>query len=192
MKRRGNIYIVSAPSGAGKSTLCRELLKSYPDITYSISHTTRSPREGEKDGVDYHFVSRKAFEERIEKNMMAEWAEVHGNYYGTSIETLKDSAAKGVDVLLDIDVQGAKQLCEKMPECITVFIMPPSMEELLARLEKRGTDTPETISRRMQNAQGEMAESGFYQHVIVNDDLKAAVASFESVVASCRGLEGGK
>ncbi|MCG8470866.1 MAG: guanylate kinase [Desulfobacterales bacterium] len=192
MKRRGNIYIVSAPSGAGKSTLCRELLKSYPDITYSISHTTRSPREGEKDGVDYHFVSRKAFEERIEKNMMAEWAEVHGNYYGTSIETLKESAAKGVDVLLDIDVQGAKQLCEKMPECITVFIMPPSMEELLARLEKRGTDTPETISRRMQNAQGEMAESGFYQHVIVNDDLKAAVASFESVVANCRGLEGGK
>ena len=192
MKRRGNIYIVSAPSGAGKSTLCRELLKSYPDITYSISHTTRSPREGEKDGVDYHFGSRKAFEERIEKNMMAEWAEVHGNYYGTSIETLKESAAKGVDVLLDIDVQGAKQLCEKMPECITVFIMPPSMEELLARLEKRGTDTPETISRRMQNAQGEMAESGFYQHVIVNDDLKAAVASFESVVANCRGLEGGK
>lgn len=186
MTRRGNIYIVSAPSGAGKSTLCQELLREYPEITYSISHTTRAPREGEKNGVDYHFVSREAFVERIDKGLMAEWAEVHGNYYGTSLETLEESAAKGMDVLLDIDVQGAESLCEKMPECITVFIMPPSMEELRARLDKRGTDSAETIEKRMKNAEGEMAKRDLYQHVIVNDDLETAVGEFVSVVKEAR------
>ena len=186
MKRRGNIYIVSAPSGAGKSTLCRELLKVYPDITYSISHTTRAPRTGEVDGVDYHFIAKEGFQERIEKGLMAEWAEVHGNYYGTSLETLEASVVKGIDVLLDIDVQGARQMCEAMPECVTLFIMPPSVEELLARLEKRGTDTPETIEKRMKNAVGEMNQSDFYRHVIVNDDLDDAVAAFVAVVKGCR------
>ncbi len=186
MKRRGNIYIVSAPSGAGKSTLCRELLTVYPEITYSISHTTRAPRAGEQDGVDYHFVTKEGFQERIEKGLMAEWAEVHGNYYGTSIETLEASVANGVDVLLDIDVQGARQMCEAMPECVTIFIMPPSMDELLSRLDKRGTDTPETIEKRMNNAVGEMQQRDFYQHVIVNDDLDDAVAAFVAVVKGCR------
>lgn len=186
MKRRGNIYIVSAPSGAGKSTLCRELLEVYPDITYSISHTTRAPRAGEVAGVDYHFISKEGFQERIEKGLMAEWAEVHGNYYGTSLETLEASVSKGIDVLLDIDVQGARQMCEAMPECVTIFIMPPSVEELLARLEKRGTDTPETIEKRMKNATGEMNQSDFYRHVIVNDDLDDAVAAFVAVVKTCR------
>jgi guanylate kinase len=186
LKRRGNIYIVSAPSGAGKSTLCRELLKVYPDITYSISHTTRVPRAGEQDGVDYHFIAQEGFQERIEKGLMAEWAEVHGNYYGTSLETLEASVAKGIDVLLDIDVQGARQMCEAMPECVTLFIMPPSVEELLARLEKRGTDTPETIEKRMNNAVGEMDLRVFFRHVIVNDDLDDAVAAFVAVVKGCR------
>lgn len=189
MKRRGHIYIVSAPSGAGKSTLCRELLKIYPDITYSISHTTRAPRAGEQEGVDYHFITRDAFKERIERGVMAEWAEVHGNYYGTSLETLEASVAKGIDVLLDIDVQGARQMCEAIPECVTIFIMPPSVEELRARLEKRGTDTRDTIEKRMENAEGEMAQRDFYRHVIVNDGLDDAVAAFVDVVKRCRQEE---
>lgn len=186
MKRRGNIYIVSAPSGAGKSTLCRELLKVFPDIAYSISHTTRAPRAGEQDGVDYHFVTREAFQARIEQGLMAEWAEVHGNYYGTSVETLEASVADGIDVLLDIDVQGARQMCAAIPACVTIFIMPPSEAELLARLEKRGTDTPETIQKRMKNAAGEMMQRDFYRHVIVNDNLDDAVAAFVEVVRRCR------
>lgn len=187
MKRRGNIFIVSAPSGAGKSTLCQALLTVYPDITYSISHTTRAPRGEEKDGVDYHFITREAFRERIEKGLMAEWAEVHGNYYGTALETLEASVAKGIDVLLDIDVQGARQMCAALPECVTIFIMPPSVAELRARLEQRGTDTPATIEKRMKNAEGEMAQRDFYRHVIINDDLDAAVAALVAVVAGCRG-----
>ncbi|WP_300668830.1 guanylate kinase [Desulfoluna sp.] len=186
MKRRGNIYIVSAPSGAGKSTLCRELLKIYPDITYSISHTTRRPRAVEQDGVDYHFIAKEAFQERIEQGLMAEWAEVHGNYYGTSLETLEATVSKGIDVLLDIDVQGARQMCEALPSCVTIFIMPPSEEELLARLEKRGTDTPETIKKRMKNAVGEMNQRDFYRYVIINDGLEEAVAAFVAVVKGCR------
>ncbi|SCX77430.1 guanylate kinase [Desulfoluna spongiiphila] len=186
MKRRGNIYIVSAPSGAGKSTLCQELLTVCPDITYSISHTTRAPRGGEEDGRDYHFVTREAFQERIAKGLMAEWAEVHGNYYGTSLETLEATVAQGIDVLLDIDVQGARQMCEALPECVTIFIMPPSVDELRARLEKRGTDSPETIEKRMANAVGEMDQRDFYRHVIVNDDLAEAVAAFVAVVKGCR------
>ncbi len=189
MKRRGTIYIVSAPSGAGKSTLCRELLKVYPDITYSISHTTRAPREGEVPGVDYHFISREGFESRIAQGLMAEWAEVHGNYYGTSLETLEASVSKGVDVLLDIDVQGARQMCAAVPSCVTLFIMPPSEAELRARLEKRGTDSRETIEKRMENAAGEMAQRSFYAHVIVNDELNEAVAVLVAVVKECR--EGG-
>lgn len=186
MKRRGTIYIVSAPSGAGKSTLCRELLKVYPEINYSISHTTRAPREGEFPGVDYHFITREGFEARIAQGLMAEWAEVHGNYYGTSMETLEESVVKGVDVLLDIDVQGARQMCAAIPSCVTLFIMPPSEEELRARLEKRGSDSRETIEKRMKNAAGEMAQSSFYNHVIVNDDLNDAVAAFVDVVKGCR------
>ena len=189
MKRRGTIYIVSAPSGAGKSTLCRELLKTYPDIAYSVSHTTRQPRAGETPGVDYHYVTREGFEARIAKGLMVEWAEVHGNYYGTSTETLEASVSDGVDILLDIDVQGARQLCKVMPECVTVFIMPPSEEELLARLVKRGTDGPEIIEKRMKNAAGEMAQRDFYRHVIVNDDLPDAVAAFVAVVAKYRQEE---
>jgi len=166
--------------------LCQELLKACPDITYSISYTTRAPRGAEQDGTDYHFITREAFQARIDQGLMAEWAEVHGNYYGTSLEALEASVAQGIDVLLDIDVQGARQMCDALPECVTIFIMPPSVEELRARLEKRGTDSPEIIETRMKNAAGEMDQRGFYHHVIVNDNLGEAVAACVAVVTGCR------
>ncbi len=180
----GRLYIVSAPSGAGKSTLCRILLERLPELRYSISTTTRPPREGEVDGRDYFFTDVDTFKAGIKANRWAEWAEVHGNYYGTSGAFIDQERAAGHDVLLDIDVQGAVQLCTKYPDAITIFIMPPSPAVLRQRLEKRGTDTPDIMDKRMINAEKEMAQRDTYRHIVVNDRLEDAV---EALVAIFRG-----
>jgi len=171
---KGRLFIISAPSGAGKSTLCQKLRQYYPEIQYSVSFTTRQPRKNESNGIDYNFISRQDFEEGIQENRWAEWACVHDNYYGTSRELIESYLETGKDVLLEIDVQGMKQMIEKFPDAITIFIKPPSMDILKERLESRGTDAPDVIKKRLTNARKEMAFENIYQYRIINDDLQTA------------------
>jgi guanylate kinase len=182
----GLLFILSAPSGAGKSTLCRALREHFPDLLYSISYTTRTPRKGEQNGVDYHFITKAAFEKRIASDRWAEWAEVHGNYYGTCAESIDRGLKNGRDFLLDIDVQGTRRILKRYPQAITVFIIPPSLETLRRRLEKRGTDSPEEIAVRLKNAQQEMAEKNLYRHVIINDMLADALDELIGIVERYR------
>ena len=184
--RPGLLFILSAPSGAGKTTLCRALRQHFPDLLYSISYTTRAPRKGEHEGVDYHFISREAFESRIAGNQWAEWAMVHGNYYGTDADLLDRGLGQGRDFLLDIDVQGTRRILTRYPNAITLFIMPPSPEVLRRRLEKRGTDSPEQIAVRMENARHEMSCKDWYRHVIINDQLAVATTELIEIIASYR------
>jgi guanylate kinase len=186
VKSKGKLFIISAPSGAGKTTLCTRLLECCPDIFYSISYTTRSPRPGETDGKDYHFITSEAFLEKQAHDYWAEWARVHDHYYGTSAELLSDSMAQGQDILMDIDVQGAMQIKERFPEAITIFIMPPSMDVLKRRLCGRATDSRTIIEKRLQNAVREMEQKDFYQHVIVNDELEKAANELIEIVSRYR------
>lgn len=174
--RTGVALVLSAPSGAGKSTLARRLLAASPRLRYSISCTTRAPRQGETEGRDYHFISRADFEARAEEGAFAEWAIVHGNFYGTPLAPLREALAQGCDILFDIDVQGAAQLRLALPEAVLAFILPPSLEELEARLRGRGLDDEASISRRLANARSELAQAMWYDAVIVNDDLETACA----------------
>ena len=185
-KSPGHLFIISAPSGAGKSTLCRAMLDHFPDMLYSISHTTRSPRKGEKDGVDYFFITKDDFENGIALNRWAEWAEVHGNYYGTSADFLDEKLAAGQDILLDIDVQGTRQILTRYPEGITIFIVPPSLEILRKRLEGRGTDSQAAIDVRLENARAEMAQKGMYRHIVINGGLPDAIAEMINIFKSYR------
>ncbi len=182
-----NLFIISAPSGAGKTTLCKALLNRFPDIRYSVSSTTRPPRDGEAHGRDYFFVDKETFEEKLAKGLWAEWAEVHGNYYGTSDEFLSRCLENGNDVLLDIDVQGARQILTRYPDSVTIFVMPPSMETLRIRLESRAADSKEVIERRLRDAEGEIAQRDMYAHVIVNDRLDEASARLIELVSEYRG-----
>lgn len=179
---KGQLFIVSAPSGAGKTTLCREILRRFQRMRYSISHTTRAPRSGEVPGEDYHFISTEAFEAGIAQGLWAEWAKVYDHYYGTSARLLDAMRADGNDVLLDIDVQGMRQMVRRYPESVTVFIMPPSMAVLRRRLGGRGTDRPEVIERRMAAAHQEIAQRDLYRYVVVNDDLAEATAQLADIV----------
>ena len=183
---KGTLFVISAPSGAGKTTLCRRLLNHFPDILYSISYTTRDLRAGETDGKDYHFISRQTFKKKLDLDYWAEWARVHGHYYGTSAAFLSDSLAKGRDILMDIDVQGAIQILDRFPDAVTIFIMPPSMGALEQRLDSRGTDSRATIKKRMRNAVREMEQKNRYRHVIVNDDLEKTADALIAIVKRCR------
>lgn len=180
--KTGKLLVISAPSGAGKTTLVKRLLARMPGLYYSVSLTTRGPRPGESEGVDYHFVSREEFQEKIAAGHLAEWAEVHGNFYGTDATLLRAAMDRGRSVILDIDVKGARQIKERFPDAATLFIAPPSMEELKRRLVRRGTDDPATIRKRLTNAEWEMAQQGEYQRVIVNDDLDAATEELVKAV----------
>ncbi len=171
----GHLFIISAPSGAGKTTLCRAVMDEFEDLRYSISHTTRPPRGSEKHGLDYFFMEKDEFLAGIKENRWAEWALVHDNYYGTSSEFLTKSLSSGCSILLDIDVQGTEQILKAFPSAITVFIMPPSLEALKSRLESRGTENPETIEKRLINANQEIQKKHIYQHVVINDDLQEAI-----------------
>jgi guanylate kinase len=182
----GNLFIMSAPSGAGKTTLCQALLERCPDIVYSVSCTTRPPRGTEKNGTDYFFIEKEAFEKKLKQNYWAEWANVHGHFYGTSREFLDNYLSKKRDILLDIDVQGTRQILEHYPNSVTIFIMPPSLEVLRVRLESRATDSAEVIEKRLQDAGKEIEQRHIYRHIIVNDRLEEAVDRLTSLVARYR------
>jgi guanylate kinase len=185
-RTRRELFILSAPSGAGKTTLCKTLLANFPDLRFSVSYTTRPPRAGEVVGGDYFFTAKDAFVKGIETGKWAEWAEVHGNFYGTSAEFLDNALSAGYDVLLDIDVQGMRQIIARYPDAVTIFIMPPSFEALKARLESRATDKKEVIAARLIHAEKEMAERDRYRHIIVNDRLDDAVTELIDIVEAYR------
>ena len=185
-REQGYLFILSAPSGAGKTTLRRALLKRISDLLYSVSYTTREPRKGEQNGADYYFISKDEFEAGIAADRWAEWAAVHGNYYGTSAVFLEDSLTAGNDVLLDIDVQGAGKIIKRYPDSITIFIMPPSMEVLKERLQSRATDSETTIRLRLRNAEAEMAHKKMYRHIIINNELSDAVTELTSLINQYR------
>ena len=177
------IFVISGPSGSGKSTLVRKLLEREKGAAFSVSHTTRPRREGEVEGEDYYFISAARFEEKIAAGDFAEYARVHDNYYGTSKAELKTD---GGDKMLDIDVQGAAQIRQSVPEAVLVFILPPSYDVLRRRLEDRGLDSSQVISRRLVNAGDEIRQYDHFDFVIINDDLEQAVGELESIINSTR------
>lgn len=182
----GHLFIVAAPSGAGKTTLVRLLLENDQNVRVSISSTTRAPRPGEQDGREYHFVNVPRFLEMVNKGEFLEWAEVHGNYYGTSKHWIEDEMKSGHDVILEIDWQGAQQVKKAFPNAIGVFILPPSLEALESRLSGRATDSPETIARRTAAARDEMRHVDEFNYVIINDDLQQALGNLKSVICASR------
>jgi len=180
---RGLLIVVSAPSGCGKGTLLAEILKDK-DYYYSVSATTRSPREGEVDGVNYHFATREEFEDLIKSDGMLEYAQYCGNYYGTPKKEVEKKLSEGKNVILEIEVQGAMQVKEIAPEGVFVFILPPSVSELKKRLLKRGTEEISVIEKRVSEAVGEIKYAEKYDYVIVNDDLSKAVDDFKTVISA--------
>jgi guanylate kinase len=202
MNKKGLLIVLSGPSGAGKGTICSAYLKRNPEAELSISVTTRKPRVGEKEGVNYYFTDIESFEKMIKENKFLEYAKVYGNYYGTPREYVEEKLAAGFDVLLEIDIQGALQVKEKFPEGVFIFIIPPSMEELKRRIVKRGTENAEAIFTRFQSAYRELNYICQYNYVVVNDRVEEAVRKIEAIVLAekCRvvrnkglylGLEGG-
>ncbi len=187
MKRKqGLLFVVSAPSGAGKTSLCKAITDSLENLTHSISYATRKPRPGEIDGRDYYFVSPKRFQEMIDANDFAEWAEVHSNLYGTSRRVLDEMIIKGIDVILDIDTQGAKQIKEKYSAAVFIFIMPPSLDILEERLRNRKSDHEEEIKKRMRRAREEIKDFKMYDYIIVNREFDRALTEIRSIVISER------
>ena len=182
----GSLFIISAPSGAGKSSLVKALLAADQQVALSISHTTRAPRGQEQHGREYFFTSDAEFDALIQQNAFLEWAAVHGQRYGTSKQAVTQQLASGQDVILEIDYQGAFQVQQQLPQAQLIFILPPSMNELRARIERRGEDAPEKIALRMHNAQAEVAEAGKFDFVIINDRFEAALADLHSIVAAQR------
>ena len=178
----GRLYVITAPSGAGKTTLVKALTTKNPELRFSISYTTREKRRDEADGVDYLFVDRDVFFDLRERGAMLESAKVFDNFYGTSREQVDEHLTNGHDVILEIDWQGARQVRESMPECITIFILPPSLEELERRLRDRGTDSPDVIERRLRDARSDIEHQDEFDHVIVNDDLDRAVSELDALV----------
>lgn len=178
--------MVSAPSGAGKSTVVARVLSEVEGLRFSVSHTTRPPRPGERDGVEYHFVEKGDFERLRDGGQLLEWAEVYGHLYGTGLAELERARRDGMDLLLDLDVQGAAQVRKKAPDAVTVFVLPPSYEALERRLRGRGQDDEATISRRLQLAREEASLFAAYDYAIVNDDLEACVGAFKAIIRAAR------
>lgn len=174
MKKNGQLFVISAPSGAGKTTLIQQVMVRVPGVSYSVSHTTRPPRPGEIDGKDYFFVTEQTFTRMIQAGEWLEWARVHAHYYGTSRAFVEKQLTAGRSLLLDIDVQGARQIMDAGLDPVTIFILPPSIEVLRQRLETRGTDSAQTIALRLENAKKEIALTHLYQYVVKNDDLTTA------------------
>ena len=185
-RERGTLFIVSAPSGAGKTTICKRISEQLDDLKTSVSFTTRKARRGEVDGEDYIFITEKRFRNMISKGEFVEWAEVHGNLYGTSRKGLEKIIASGYDVILDIDTQGARQIKKTYGNGVFIFILPPSMTELRNRLEKRMSNTREDRERRLKRAVQEIREYKMYDYVIVNDLLNSSITKFESIVLAER------
>ncbi|MBW1680082.1 MAG: guanylate kinase [Deltaproteobacteria bacterium] len=186
MSSPGKLFVFSAPSGTGKSTVIRALRQGVPGLCYSVSHTSRPPRKGEREGVDYHFVARSRFLEMIEAGDFVEWARVYDDYYGTSFAGLEALTASGLDVVLDLDPKGAKNLKHYDPTCVLIFLLPPSLETLETRLRGRATDGPRSVEKRLAQARDEISQCRHYDYVIVNDDLDRAVDEARAVIISDR------
>jgi guanylate kinase len=183
---KGNLIVISSPSGGGKGTLIKEILKSLPDIAYSVSFTTRKMRQGEENGRDYFFVSREEFESLIVKDEFLEYAEVHGNFYGTSKTQVIKELESGRDIILEIDVQGAENIMQKFPSAVSIFILPPSFEVLRQRLIARGTETEEALVLRLKNAFNEVRKFSAFQYIVVNDEISRATKDLETIILSER------
>jgi len=186
MRNEGLLYIVSAPSGTGKTTLLRGVMDYFPDVSFSISYTTRPPRPGEREGEDYHFISPQQFQQMVEKGVFAEWAEVLGNRYGTTLDSIRESRSQGVDLILDIDSQGARQIKEHFNGGVFIFILPPSLEALKQRLKARGVDEREMIQFRVAKARDEMKQARWYNYIIVNDRVEGAAEQLKSIIIAER------
>ncbi|CAN5446918.1 guanylate kinase [soil metagenome] len=179
---QGNLIIISSPSGGGKGTLIKEIFKTVPNIGYSVSYTTRPKREGEEDGRHYYFVSRENFEKLVEAGEFLEYATVHGNYYGTSIKQVNGETALGRDVILEIDVQGAENVRRKLPEAVSIFILPPSFEVLKARLTARATEKQEDLNLRLRNSYQEVKRFNEFEFIIINDSVERASADLARII----------
>lgn len=188
MNKRGLLLVISGPSGAGKGTICKALVEKHKELYVSVSATTRQPRVGEIDGVNYHFTTKEQFIERIEQNDFLEYAEVYGNYYGTPKSKVEEMLSKGIDVILEIDIQGALKVKENFEEGVFIFILPPSMEELKQRIIKRGSETPESLMTRFKSAYQELNYVSKYNYAVVNDEVHLAAKKIEGIVAAekCR------
>ncbi|MEK6712537.1 MAG: guanylate kinase [Nitrospinota bacterium] len=184
--RRGRIFVLSAPSGAGKSSLIDRAVREIPGMWHSVSATTRPPRQYEREGVHYFFLDRGKFHERLKSDHFLEWAQVFGEYYGTPAEAVDRRLEAGDDVIMDLDVQGALQVKRRRPEAILIFIMPPSLDELRARLKGRGAESGVQLEKRLAEAEEEMSQRGLYDHVIVNEELEAALRELAAVIQGRR------
>lgn len=182
--KEGLLVVISGASGTGKGTVCSSLFKAEKNLAFSVSATTRNPREGEVDGVNYYFLSKEQFEKMIEKNEFLEWANVYGNYYGTPMKKVEERLKNGEDILLEIDTQGALNVMEKMPRGVFIFLLPPSLEELKRRIEGRGTETEESLKKRLGAARDEIALGKKYQYLVVNDKVENAVESIRAILAA--------
>lgn len=183
-KRKGMLIVISGPSGTGKGTLCDRIMRQDPSLSFSVSATTRERRHTEIDGVHYHFVTEEAYDELLQKDAFLEHATVHGHRYGTLIEQVDEMIEKGKGVVLDIDTQGARSVMLKRPDCVSIFILPPSYASLRSRLHTRNTDDPVEINRRLGNAKGEIEQISHYQYVVVNDDLELATHQLSTIIAA--------
>ena len=183
---KGRIFVISGPSGAGKSTLIKGVRKDLKNLRYSVSHTTRSPRAKEKDGIDYYFVDKQKFQDMINKDAFIEWAQVYDDFYGTSYQSIEDGLNEGFDIILDVDIQGAENIRAKTKECILIFILPPSRETLEKRLRARATDNEDTIEKRIKKVTDELRNCKWYDYMIVNDDLEKAIKELESIILADR------
>ena len=182
--KKGLLILISGASGTGKGTVCKKLLEEMPEIFYSISATTRKPRNGEVDGKEYFFISVEQFKSWLAEGKFLEHAEVYGNFYGTPLHKIEERRNQGVDVLLEIDVQGALNVMKKCPDGVYIFLLPPSLDELCNRIKNRGTESPESLKRRIASAQNEIATAKNYQYVVVNDEVDAAVDKIKSIIAA--------
>ena len=180
-----NLFIIAAPSGCGKTSLVKALLGSSSKLSVSVSHTTRKPRKGEINGENYHFVSKKRFGEMISNNDFVEHAEVFGNMYGTARSNIKEKLDANIDIILEIDWQGARQVRENMPNSISIFILPPSKNVLLQRLTDRGLDDDETISKRMKNSESEMSHYDEFEYLVINDQFDSALNDLKAIIQDC-------
>lgn len=182
MTNKGLLIVISGPSGAGKGTICDQVRKQMPYLRYSVSATTREPRVGEKDGVNYYFITKQKFQEMIDNDELLEWAKVYDNFYGTPYNKIEEELEKGCDVILEIDIQGALQVKKKISQAVFIFVLPPSLEELSSRIINRGTESGEVLQKRINSARTEISYADKYDYLIINDNLDKAADNLKAII----------